>query len=1054
MFKEVNQKLSFPQMEEEILKYWKDNAIFKKSTENRKNKKKCVFFDGPPFANGLPHYGHILANVLKDAVARFWTMKGFFVPRVNGWDCHGLPVEYEIEKKLGLSGRKDVVTYGVEKFNSDCRKSVFTYVKEWESVLTRIGRWVDFEGGYATLENNYMESIWWIFKNIWDKSLIYSGFKSMHICPRCETPLSNFEVAQGYKDVTDLSLTAKFKLSKDALKALGKSENEIIYILAWTTTPWTLPGNTALAFGKNIDYVIVASKNDKGVDETYILADALKEKVLGEKNYAVLEKVNVKKLIDTHYEPLFDYYLNKDIEGKLYTIQTGDFVSTEDGTGVVHIAPMFGEDDYALGVEKGCSKIQHVKMDGTFKDDVTDFAQKFVKGQDGNVANFLDEKNLVFKRENFRHSYPHCWRCDSPLLNYSTRSFFVKVTEIKKNLLKNNKKIHWQPEHIKDGRFGKWLEGARDWSISRNRFWGCPIPVWECECGEMTCIGSMEELKNKSGGVMPKRGEELDLHKPYIDDVKIKCEKCGKMAKRVPDVLDCWFESGSMPYAQLHYPFENKEIFEKNFPADFIIEGLDQTRGWFYTLHVLSTILFNKPAFKNVIVNGTILAKDGEKMSKRKQNYTDPNILFNEKGVDAVRMALFGSNASLGGDVRFSDDYVDDVVKKFLLTLWNTYSFFVTYTNIDKWMPAKKYSDFVPSHKLDKWILSELNMTISEVSKSMDDFNILKSVRPLKDFLDNLSNWYIRRSRRRFWKSENDNDKYSAYRTLYIVLVEFSKVIAPFAPFISDEIFRNLTGKESVHLENWPKVNKVLIDEDLNREIKVVRTIVNLGHSIRSAKKIKVRQPLSRLTLALPEDVLPETVILQKDVILEELNVKSLEIIKEASDIVQISVKSNPKIIGPKYGKDVQFIINSLKNGEFELIEKDKVKIKEFVLSGDEIEVGFIGRSGFDVASESGIVVALDTNLNEALIKEGIARDIVRSVQELRKDADYKVDDRIILLIDSSGKIDDSVTDYSAYIKSETLATEIRQSGDLEWDKEIVIDFDGISVKIAVKKFN
>ncbi|MFA6917509.1 MAG: isoleucine--tRNA ligase [Candidatus Gracilibacteria bacterium] len=1054
MFKKVDLKQSFPELEKEILKSWEKHKIFEKSVENRKGKKKYVFFDGPPFANGLPHYGHILANVIKDSVTRYWTMRGYYVPRRNGWDCHGLPVEYEIEKELGMNGRKDVVEYGVENFNNKCRESVFRYTKDWEDTLKRIARWVDFGDSYATLENNYMETIWWIFKQIWDKKLVYSGFKSMHIYPRCETPLSNFEVSQGYKDVTDLSGTFKFKLKEDALKAI-KAEGETVYVLAWTTTPWTLPGNVALAFGKDIEYVKVVGKvpgNEEVKDETFILAKNLADKVFGEGKYMILDKVDPKKLEGTHYEPLFDYYLGKDIGGEPYSIQLADFVTTEDGTGIVHIAPMFGEDDYNLGINKKLGMIQHVKMDGTFNDEVKDFAGKFVKGQDLNVVLHLHEKGLLFSKQNFKHSYPHCWRCDTPLLNYSTRSFFIKVTDVKEKMLKNNKKIHWQPEHIAEGRFGKWLEGARDWAISRNRFWGCAIPVWECECGEMICVGSIEEMKKLSDGKVPMRGKELDLHKPYIDDVTFKCKKCGSEMKRVPDVFDCWFESGAMPYAQLHYPFENKEEFEKNFPADFIAEGLDQTRGWFYTLHVLATILFDKPAFKNVIVNGILLAADGEKLSKRKKNYPDPNVLFDTKGVDSMRYFLLNSPAVLADDVRFSEAHVDEIVKKFTLTLWNTYGFFVTYANIDKWETVKDYKKFKPDHKLDKWILSELNYLIKDVTDQMELYNLAKATRPLADFMENLSNWYVRRSRRRFWKSENDDDKNQAYQTLYIVLVEFAKLLAPFMPYLADEIYTSLTGEESVHLADWSKPNGNLIDDKLNAEIHTVRMIVNLGHSVRSKAKIKVRQPLQKVQVALPKSLSIKLVESQKDVILEELNVKELEFIHEAEEIVEKQITPNAKVLGPKYGKDVQFIITEIKSGKFEIIDGDRVKVGPFTLENDEVTVGFKGKEGYDVESAEGIVVALDTVVTDELKKEGFARDLVRVIQEMRKESGYQVDDRIYVLIETKGRLSEAVDQFADYITKETLANELQRSGNLEYDSEKVIDMDGESVKIAVKK--
>lgn len=1053
MFKKVDVRQSFPAMEKNVLKYWEDNKIFEKSVEQRKDCEKFVFFDGPPFANGLPHYGHILATALKDAVTRYWTMKGYYVPRTIGWDCHGLPVEYEIEKELGLSGRKAIVEYGVENFNRKCKESVFRYTNEWIDLLKRVGRWADFSDRYATLDNDYMESIWWVFKQIWDKKMVYSGFKSMHICPRCETALSNFEVSQGYKDVTDMTVTAKFKLKEDALKAIKAKEKDV-YVLAWTTTPWTLPGNVALAFGEKIDYVKVQAKTVEEVEETYIVAEKLADSVFGEGKYVVIEKIDQKKLVGAHYEPLFDYYVDAGLPGKLYEINVADFVTTEDGTGVVHIASMFGEDDYNFGLKYGFAQINHVYMDGTFKPEVKEFAGKTVIGQNSNVADFIATKGLLFKKYNYKHSYPHCWRCDTALINYSTRSFFIKVTDIKSRLQENNQKIHWQPEHVKDGRFGKWLDGVRDWSISRNRFWGCAIPVWECDCGEQVCVGSIKELGELSGGKLPTNNGEIDLHKPYIDDVTMKCKTCSAVMHRVPDVLDCWFESGSMPYAQLHYPFENKAEFENNFPANFIAEGLDQTRGWFYTLHVLSTILFDKPAFQNVIVNGILLAADGEKLSKRKKNYPDPSLLFESQGVDSTRYFLYNSTAPLAEDVRFSEKHVEEIVKKFTLTLWNTYSFFVTYATIDNFQPDQDFEKFQPENKLDKWILSELNSLIQEVTDKMDAYNLTWSVRPMQAFIENLSNWYVRRSRRRFWKSQNDGDKNQAYQTLYIVLMQFTKLLAPFMPYISDEIYQNLSGgmRASVHLEDWPKANKFLINDELNKEMHLIRLVVNLGHNVRAKAKIKVRQPLLKVQIALPDDVDGTLLETQKDVILEELNVKEFEIIKEASEIVERIVMPNPKVLGPKFGKDVQFIINNLKSGEYK-VEGNTIKVGPFELSGDDVEIGFRGKQGFDVASEEGVVVSLDTHVTDELKREGYARDLVRYVQELRKDADYQVDDRIYVAIEApEGEVSDAVTTFADYIKRETLAEELQQSGNFEWDKEIIVDLDGVSVKVAVRK--
>ncbi|MBU1445669.1 isoleucine--tRNA ligase [Patescibacteria group bacterium] len=1048
-FQDVNAKQSFPEMEQGILKFWEDNNIFEQSTARNRQNKKYVFFDGPPFANGLPHYGHILANALKDAVTRYWTMKGFYVPRTNGWDCHGLPVEYEIEKELEISGRKDIEKFGVANFNDKCRMSVFKYTNEWEKLLKRIGRWVDFDKTYVTLDNDYMESIWWVFKKIWDKGLVYQGYKSMHICPRCETPLSNFEVSQGYKDVTDLSVIAKFYLK----------DEENTYVLAWTTTPWTLPGNVALAVGPKITYVKIAVKKENGI-EKYILAKDLLGKVMGEIEYEVLEELSAEDLKGKEYKPLFPFYEGK-LEQKAYYIVVADFVSTEDGTGIVHIAPAFGEDDLNIGNENNLPILQHVAFNGEFKDEVEPWAGKFVKGQDQNIAAWLEEKNLIFSKENYRHSYPHCWRCDTPLLNYATKSWFIRVTDIKKKLLLNNKRIHWQPEHIKDGRFGKWLDGARDWAISRNRFWGCAMPIWECtSCDHKKCIGSIEDLKKNSvDEKLPRNGQEIDLHKPYIDEIELTCEKCGKKMKRIPEVLDCWFESGSMPYAQLHYPFENKEDFEKNFPAQFIAEGLDQTRGWFYTLHVISTILFDSPAFENVIVNGILLAADGEKLSKRKKNYPDPNMLFDTRGVDAVRFFLYSSTAPLAEDVRFSEKHVDEMIKKFLLTIWNTYSFFITYANIDNWKPADEDDDekFVPNHKLDQWILSELNQLIAETTVQLDQYNLTKATRPMIDFVDNLSNWYIRRSRRRFWKSENDDDKNEAYETLHIVLREFSKLIAPFMPFVADEIYRNVTTfdndlEESVHLCSWPKVDESMIKLELNNEMSIVRKIVNLGHGARVKSGIKVRQPLSKVQVGLPESVNSQIINAQKNVICEELNVKELEVLTEVGDLVNKIIKPDARMLGPKYGKGVQDIINKVKAGTFEEMTDGRVKVGDVILEKDEFEVGFEGKEGFNVQGEDGFVVILDSHISPELKSEGYAREIIRYVQEMRKKAGFEVFERIYLQVKTDALLEEAVTEFADYIKRETLAIELQQGNDFAWDLEEKVEIDGVEVLLAVRR--
>ena len=1053
-FKQVKGNQNLADLELEKLAYWKEKGIFDRSLKEREKAEKVVFFDGPPFANGLPHYGHLMISALKDAVARYWSMKGYYVPRTAGWDCHGLPVENEIEKSLNISGRADIERIGVSKFNADCRASVFKYTKEWEQVMDRLGRWVDFENGYATLNNDYMESIWWAFRQIWDKGLVYKGYKPMHISTALETPLSNFEVSQNYKDITDYSVTVKFELV----------DEPGTYFLAWTTTPWTLPGNQALAIGKDILYVKVAFEGKK-----YILAKDLIAGVFKDKEVEILEELKNDKLLGLKYKPLFDYY--EKMDARFFQVLAGDFVTVEGGTGIVHIAGGFGEDDYNLIKAEGWEPIVHVEMNGNFKTEVTDFAGKYVKGQDQNVAKFLDGKGLFFSGENYRHSYPHCWRTDTPLLNYVTNSWFIKVTDVKDKLLKNNQLINWQPAHIKDGRFGKWLEGARDWSISRNRYWGCPIPIWQNENGDMICIGSIAELKELSGGKLPldEKGQ-LDLHKPYIDEITFmhpehKDSQDPKyLMRRISDVFDCWFESGSMPYAQLHYPFENKDLFEQNFPANFIVEAIDQTRGWFYTLHVLATILFDKPAFQNIICTGHINAADGEKLSKRKKNFPDPTELFAAKGVDPVRFYLYQSPVVLGDGVRFSEQHVDEFLKKFNLTIWNTYSFFVTYANIDGWTNEKATHEFKPNHALDKWILSELNILIKTVTEQMDDYNVMKATRPMVEFIDNLSNWYVRRSRRRFWKSENDGDKNDAYQTLYKVLVVFSKLLAPFMPFMSEEIYQNLHGGDSVHLANWPKYRAEYVDEQLNQQNHLVRSIVTIGHQLRSKNKIKVRQPLSLAEVVLPKGITINAVADQLAVMMEELNVKDVKFldISKLSELVTRILKPNAKVLGPKFGGLVQKIIGEAREGRFD--EKDGVIVMTDLKGPDGELIKLVegeyelqtnsaeGGSNMDAASQDGITVILHTEISEELLAEGYARDLVRAIQELRKEADYQVNDRIIVDIHCDKPVSTAVTQFADYISRETLADELIQKGDLEYDKEVEMEIDGYAVKVAVKK--
>lgn len=988
MFKKVDPKFDLPKTEEEILKFWDENKIFEKSLKIHSNGEEYSFYDGPPFATGSPHYGHIVASTMKDVVPRYWTMKGYRVPRKWGWDCHGLPIENIAEKELGITHKKDIEKIGIEKFNEVCRSKVLEYVNEWKIVIRRLGRWADMENSYKTMDLPFMESVWWTFKELWDKGLIYEGYRSMHICPRCETTLSQSEVSEGYRNIKDLSVVAKFEL----LSEVDENHDPIlptdkpVYVLAWTTTPWTLIGNVALAINGEIEYSLVKSAD---VEEYYIIAkDRLKE-TMKDIAFEVVKTMKGKELIGFDYRPLFDYYFNNNFlenHQNGWKIYSAPFVTTEEGTGVVHIAPAFGEDDMNLGKEKNLPFIQHIGMDGIIKPEATEFAGMNAKPADDTqktdveIIKYLDEKNLLFDKEKYEHSYPHCWRCETPLLNYATSSWFVNITKIKDEAIELSKEIKWSPKHIKAGRFGKWLEGARDWSISRQRFWASVIPIWKCDkCDEIVVVGSVAELEELSG-------QKVDnLHKHVVDKIKFSCKKCGGQMIRVPDVLDTWFDSGSMPYAQSHYPFENKEAFEKGFPAEFIAEGVDQTRAWFYYLHVIATAIKKSVAFKNVVVNGIVLAKDGKKMSKRLKNYPDPIEIFNKFGADPTRFYLLSSPVMCAENLNFNEAEIAELSRGMFRMFWNSYSFFVLYANIDKLdisiqnTPLRQGSegraDNSSNNLLDKWIFSELNTLISAVDKAMSQYELNKAARLFPSFIDNLSNWYIRRSRKRFWKSENDSDKEMAYHTLYEVLVTLSKLMAPFTPFISEEIYKNLTGKESVHLENYPQANENAVNPKLNDEMILTRKIVELGLSKRAGEKIKVRQPLLFLTYGGQK---LETELEQ--IIAEEVNVKNV------------------------------------------YYEKDEPDIK------------------------------IDTNISPELKMEGDAREMVRNIQSLRKKTDFNVDDRIFVNYETDSEyLEEVMAKMSDLIAKEVLAEKI-EAGKAEVDGEDEFALENEKIWIGLRK--
>ncbi len=1200
MFEKVNPKQNFPEMEKNIMNFWKENKIFEKSVDNNEAKPSYSFFDGPPFATGLPHYGHVVANLMKDVVPRFWTMKGYKVERRWGWDCHGLPIENLIEKEHNIKNKQDIEKWGVDKFNEACHASVLRYADEWKKFIPRIGRWVDMENDYRTMDWKYTESIWWVFSELYKKGLVYEGHKAMHLCPRCETTLSNFEVTLGYKEITDLSATVKFKLNPSQ-KIGDFTTDDNTYILAWTTTPWTLIGNVALAVNSSIKYIVLSIK---GESEKYILAKDRVNEILKSKKFDILGEIEGENLIGLSHKPIFDYYVGKDLrnEENGWKIYAADFVNTNEGTGIVHIAPAFGEDDMKLEQKYNLPFIQHVGMDGIIKKEAKDFAGLSVKPKsnekdshqktDIEIIKYLAHHNYLFAKEKYVHSYPHCWRCDTPLINYATKSWFVKVTEIKEKMISNNREIRWIPEYIKDGRFGKWLEDARDWAVSRSRFWGAPLPIWKCgKCGDLEVISSIDELREKSsekitklifvrhgesennvknikagqiniypltkkgieqseevaklsqkeeidliisspisrakqtaeiiskelgieyvedarikefnfgswngysskdlireknevyleykklsydekkynykfggdgesrkeveervrkfieeisdkyigkniliishGGInamfyrvinnasikdtykyefrlgnaernvfyVDKNGKEFNLHKPKIDDVEIKCSKCGERSRIIGDVFDCWFESGSMPYAQWHYPFENVDKFEKSFPADFIAEGIDQTRGWFYTLIVLSTALFEKPAFKNVIANGIVLAEDGQKMSKRLKNYPEPNLLIEKYGADALRYYLLTSPVMKGENLNFSEKGVDEVLKRFMIILWNSYSFFVMNVNL---LPENNISEIKTSkgkeksnNLLDMWILSELNILKKEVGKQMENYDLVKASRPLREFIDKLSNWYIRRSRKRF-SSDNGKDKMFAFETLHKVLVEYSKIMAPFMPFLAEEIYKNLTGEESVHLESFPKVEQESINEELNTEMNFARQIVTSGLAIRAKNSVKVRMPLAKLKVESEKFKVKNKELFE--IIKEELNIKNIEIAEK--------------------------------------IEEEK---------------------GWAIEEGSGVKVALNLEITDELRLEGAAREIVRHIQTMRKEAKYNRNDLISVAYNFEGNeinISDIFDGQSEYIKKECLAKNISFNKELNPDnfdliKELKIEDKKIKIGIV-----
>lgn len=1015
MFSAVDPKVSFPAMEESILSYWKEHRIFERSVEQRSDREDYVFYDGPPFATGLPHFGHFVPGTIKDVIPRYQSMKGRRVERRFGWDCHGLPVEYEMEKELGISGKTEIENFGVAKFNEACRSIVLRYTDEWERIVTRMGRWVDFQNDYKTMDPEYMESIWWVFKQLWSKGLIYEGHYILPYSPALATPLSNFEVnLGGYIDVHDPAITVRFQLA----------DQPNTYILAWTTTPWTLPSNLALALGADISYIKVADGEDN-----YILAEErLSHYYRDESEYRVLERYTGKDLAGLRYEPLFPYFQELAEQGAFVT-RIADFVTTEEGTGIVHIAPGFGEDDYTVMKGSGLPVVCPIDAECKFTAEVADFEGIFVKDADKGIIEKLKAERKLVKRESYLHPYPHCYRTKKPLIYRAISSWFVDIEKIKQSMLRSNSGIRWVPEHLRDGRFGKWLENARDWAISRNRYWGNPIPVWKSEDGEyVDCIGSREELFEKSGVRVD------DLHKHYVDDITYPAPDGKGTMRRVAEVLDCWFESGAMPYAQSHYPFENKEWFETHFPAAFICEGLDQTRGWFYTLTVLAAALFDGPAFQNCITNGLVLAEDGKKMSKSERNYTDPQLVIQQYGADALRVFLMNSAVVRGEDLKFSDDGVKEVLKSIIIPLWNSYSFFVTYARIDKIGPQAPPRNL--DNPLDRWILSETERLAGEVGAALDDYELQRAITPIVEFIDLLNNWYIRRSRRRFWRSENDGDKEQAYATLYTVLLQLTKIAAPFIPFITDEIYRNLrdeSSPESVHLCDYPVENRSLRDFELERKMAATQKTVAMGRALRSMHNLKTRQPLRAIHLVTKDPEEHRVLREMEDIIREELNVKDVVFRENEEDLVEYQAKANYRALGKSLGKDMKnaaATIEALSANEIQsLLQGATLHIdigsRAIDITQDDILVQRIEKESLKVLNEGSLTVALDSEVTEELRHEGYVRDIIRAVQTLRKDAGLEVTDRIQLYLYSPSELKDAVDAFEDYLSAETLSVSV-----------------------------
>ena len=1036
MYKKVSTDMNFVEREKQVEKFWEDNQIFEKSMKVREGNPSYVFYDGPPTANGKPHIGHVETRVIKDMIPRYRTMKGYQVPRKAGWDTHGLPVELEVEKKLGLDGKDQIEKYGVEPFIEQCKESVWKYEGMWEDFSHTVGFWADMKNPYVTYHNDYIESEWWALKEIWKKGLLYEGHKIVPYCPRCGTPLSSHEVAQGYKDVKERSAVVRFKV-----------KGEDAYILAWTTTPWTLPSNVALCVNPDEDYVKVTSKG-----YTYYMAAALVDTVLGE-GAEVLEHYQGKDLEFKEYEPLFPYAEKRIGNKKAYYVVCDTYVTLTDGTGVVHIAPAFGEDDSKVGHRYDLPFVQLVNEKGEMTEE-TPWAGTFCKKADMAVLQALEDKDLLFDAPLFEHSYPHCWRCDTPLIYYARETWFIRMTAVKEDLIRNNNTINWIPESIGKGRFGDWLENVQDWGLSRNRYWGTPLPVWQCECGHQDCIGSIEELKEKADNCP----DDIELHRPYIDAVTIKCPKCGKEMHRVPEVIDCWFDSGSMPFAQHHYPFENKETFEKQFPAQFISEAVDQTRGWFYSLLAISTLLFNKAPYENVIVLGLVQDENGQKMSKSKGNAVDPFDALQTYGADAIRWYFYTSSAPWLPS-RFAGKTVVEGQRKFMGTLWNTYAFFVLYANIDNFDATKYSLEYEKLAVMDKWLLSRLESTVKAVDDNLANYRIPEAAKALQSFVDDMSNWYVRRSRERFWAKGMEQDKINAYMTLYTALVTVAKAAAPMIPFMTEDIYQNLvksidaSAPESIHLCDFPEVHENWIDPKMEEDMADLLEIVVMGRAARNTANIKNRQPIGTMYVK-SEFQLSE---FYKEIIEDELNVKEVVFKDDIADFISYSFKPQMRTVGPKYGKllnKIKTVLSELDGNKAmtELKSTGELKLdidgQEIVLLEEDLLIDMAQMEGYVSESDHTITVVLDTNLTPELIEEGFVRELVSKIQTMRKEAGFEVMDKIRVYAKDNDKIVDIMKNHGDEIKSEVLAEDIVTGETKGYEKEWNINSEKVTMAV------